>query len=79
MTTMLTKALERALPRTTDSRGNPLIVRVCAEGCYLKTKGERWSSAYFLPWGSVYFHAALKRAEEVKLERKKARAQRRAS
>lgn len=77
MSTELSKMFDRDLPRTTDSKGNPLVARMAPEGVYLKCKGERWTSAYFVSWDSIYWMGVKSKAQENKTDNAIARAVRR--
>lgn len=45
--------LNKSISRLTkiEHRGRQLAFRVTALGIYTKGHGERWSNAYFVPWG----------------------------
>lgn len=49
-------ALRSDLTRQTSAlyRGRELCFRATAHGCLVKLKGQRWTSAYFVPWAAVY-------------------------
>lgn len=51
MTTPLTKPVTRET--ATVHRGRKLVVRMTAQGIYTKGTGQRWTSAYFVPWAAV--------------------------
>lgn len=55
------------------------VVRVGAEGLYLKAVRSRWSGALFLPWAAAVSVAAKMRAAELKRERAERRKARRAA
>lgn len=50
-----------------------LVVKIAPEGIYFKHERERWTSALFLPWMSGFTQAAIRRANEIREERKKKR------
>lgn len=55
------------------------IVRIGAEGLYLKAVRGRWSGALFLPWAAAVSVAAKMRAVELKRDRAERRKARRAA
>jgi hypothetical protein len=57
-------------------RGAWLVARMTAEGIYLKGRGQRWTSAYLLPWAAA-FDVAVK--IKVQADRDARRARRRAA
>jgi hypothetical protein len=59
-------------------KGRPVLARITAEGVYLKPKGLREKSEYFVPWGTIFTQGAWRKAEEIKRERQEKRANRKA-
>lgn len=76
MTMEIKNPIERMLC-ISDHRGRPIVSRVTIEGTYFKLKGERWTSAVFLPWGAAYTQACFRQAEFEKAEKKRLRQERR--
>lgn len=72
--TPLRKPLLRDLELTW--RRHDLVVRIAGDGVYLKGRGQRWSSAVYLPWQSVYDVAATRKAVEIRRARAEARRRR---
>ena len=55
-----------------------LVVKLTAEGVWVKEPGQRWSSALLCPWGVVHVRAAWLAAEAKKRARVEARKARKA-
>ncbi len=51
--TDLRKPIERRLS-TFQDRGRDVVVRITAEGVYLKQTGQRWTSAVLCPWAAAF-------------------------
>jgi len=70
--TPLTKPVTRSLDAI--NRGRRLVTRITPEGVYTKGQGERWSSAYLVPWNAVDDLGARllarRRKEEKRLRKK---------
>jgi hypothetical protein len=73
MAVMLNRKVDRMLGVT--HRGLRLVARMCQEGVYLKGQGQRWSSAYLIPWAAAY-DVAVKMAV---VDARRAKAARRAA
>lgn len=71
--------LTKAVTRITDtvSRGRTLVAKMSPEGVYIKGAGERWSSAYLVPWAAAYDLGARLKARAVREELATRRRQRR--
>lgn len=69
MASRLTRPIER-LVEAFEVRGRPVVFRASNVGIEIKLKGERWSSAYLVPWETIYFRGAALRAAEEKPARK---------
>ena len=73
--------LKNAVTHSTGTivRGRELIARMAPEGVYLKGSGQRWSSAYLVPWGALYDLGGRLKARmlhEERIQKRKARGQR---
>jgi hypothetical protein len=66
--TDLTRTIERRLLAFRE-RGRAVVVRVTAEGVYLKAAGRRWSNAVLLPWGAAWSVACKMEVDRKKRER----------
>lgn len=76
--TDLTRTVERHVETFMD-RGRTMIVRMAPEGIYMKQKGQRWTSAVFLPWGAAWSVGCKMAAAKAREERRARRAARGAS
>jgi len=65
--------LKRPIERVVEStiiRGRPVVFRATNSGIEIKRKGEQWTSAYLVPWETIYHRGAALKAAENKPERK---------
>lgn len=51
----MARPLIKPISRLTETinRGRQLLFKAAKEGIYIKGLGERWSSAYLVPWEAV--------------------------
>lgn len=70
--------LERSITRDLllTHRRQRLVARFCSEGIYLKGRGQRWTSAYLLPWAAAYDTAVKMRVMEEQAARRARRKKR---
>lgn len=54
-------------------RRNDLVARIASDGVYMKGRRQRWTSAAFLPWQSIYDTAVIRKASELRRTRAAAR------
>lgn len=54
-------------------RRNDLVARIAGDGVYMKGRRQRWSSAVFLSWQSIYDTAVIRKATELRRARAAAR------
>ena len=47
-------------------RGKELMVRLDTHTCDIKLKGQRWTSAYSIPWVAVFHLGAKLKARDAK-------------
>ena len=50
-----------------------IVVKLAREGIYLKTRGQRWSSAVLLPWELTYQRAVKEKLAAEQAAKKKQR------
>jgi len=54
-------------------RGRELVIRLDTHTCDIKLKGQRWTSAYCVPWTAIYHLGAKLKAREAREAKQKTR------
>ena len=64
--------LKKPVTRLTDDfiGRRQLVIRAAPEGLYLKEQGQRWSSAFLIPWSACYHLGARLKARQAQAEKK---------
>ena len=69
---LLKKDVKRLLPDD-YFKGKPMAFKASREGVYIKLQGQRWTTAYFVPWQAIYSVGAKLKAKEIAHARKEKR------